>query len=276
MNAAQASQQEIIDQHHHHLICWKSVSAGVLISIMSYLILTSLGAGIAGLTASHVINNEEGGSALATGAGLWLGLTATISLFMGSYFALRISNFKTNRIGAAHGFVVASIFFILLMWGATSTIGSLTTGIGKMASSLSVGAASLANSPVVEDTIQKSFVGSNLKSDPKTVAQGIALRLLQGDTESAKNYYAYQTDRTPAEAEAKFTQMKSDFDQKVKSVLESAANATADAGWSLFVTFLVGLISAVIGGRVGAHANLDRPMARVSNEKLRTEFATQL
>ncbi len=275
MKAAQIPQQEVIHQHHH-LVCWKSVFSGVLISIMSYLVLTSLGAGIGGLTASHLISNEESGSGLATGAGLWLGLTATISLFMGSYFALRVSNFKTNKVGAAHGFVIASIFFSLLMWGATSTIGSVTTGIGKIAGTLSSGAANLASSPMVEDTIQKSFVGSSLKSDPKTVAQGIALRLLQGDTDSAKNYYAYQTDRTPAEADAKFAQMKAEFDQKIKVASEATANAVADAGWSLFVTFLVGLIAAVIGGRSGAHANTERPMASVSSENIRREFATQL
>ena len=72
-----------------HLICWKSVFAGLLLSITAFVLLTSLGAGIAGFTAEGMINKEDGGSALATGAGLWLGISVVISLFCGKRGANR-------------------------------------------------------------------------------------------------------------------------------------------------------------------------------------------
>jgi hypothetical protein len=260
MNQAPIVQQEPT-QHHHHLVCWKSIFGGVLIAVMSYMTLTVLGAGIGGLTASSLISNERGGAGLATGAGLWLGASAIISLFMGSYFSLRISNYLTNKVGAAHGFIVASIFFVLMTWAASSGVGSLTTGIAKMVGAMGSASESLASQPVVQDTFNQAFRNTQLKSDPAEVAQGLAVRLMRGETESAKSYYAYQTGLTQAEVDSRFAQMKSDFDLKMKAAGESAANAIADAGWSLFVTFLVGLIAAVVGGRVGAQANNRRPIA---------------
>ncbi len=275
-STSQSPQMEPMNTHHHRLLCWKSVFAGVLISIMSYMILTSLGAGIGGLTASSLINNDEGGAGLATGAGLWLGLSAVISLFLGSYFSLRISNFVTNKVGAAHGFVIASVFFILLMWAAGTGLGNLSRGIGRMAGAMGQATSNLAMNPSVQDTVHKALGNGQLKSDPTDVAQGLAVRLLQGDTESAKTYYAYQTGMTDAEADAKFNQMKADFDQKVKVAAEKTASAVADAGWSLFVTFLVGLLSAVIGGRVGAQANNERPMMVKETVGYRRELSADL
>ena len=258
------SSLEPVNPQHHSLLSWKAVFAGVLISVMSYMILTALGAGIGGLTASNLISNEESGSGLATGAGLWLGISAVISLFLGSYFTLRVSNFLTNKVGAAHGFVVASIFFVLMIWGAGSAIGSFSKGLGKLVGVVGSSAASLAASPAVQDSVQKALGDSTLKSSPESVAQGLAIRLLQGDSESAKSYYAYQTGMSEEEVNTKFAQLKTDFDQKVKIVGERTANAVADAGWSLFVTFLVGLVAAVMGGRTGAHANNERPVAKMA------------
>lgn len=254
--------EDMARDHHHHLLCWKSTAGGVLIAIMAFMTLSSLGAAIAGHTAESMINREQGGSALASGAGLWLGLSAVISLFCGSYFALRISRFKTNKIGAAHGFVVASIFFILLFIGAGNVIGGLAQGFGSLAKGAGSTASQLSSSPAVQDTLNR-VIGSStqLKSPPSEVAQGLAVRLLQGDTESAKNYYAYQSGLPQAEVDQKVAQLKADFDAALKTAGEKAANAVGDTGLSMFVVFLAGLIGAVVGGRVGAHANNDRPFA---------------
>src|SRR4051812_33099552 len=103
---------------HRHLVCWKSIFAGVLISIMAFMFLTAFGAGVLGGLAQKAVENEKGGLALLSGAGLWLGLSAVISLFLGSYFALRVAGFVTAKVGIANGFVIASIFFVLMMMGA--------------------------------------------------------------------------------------------------------------------------------------------------------------
>lgn|GEM_PF-672698 len=251
----------------HHLLCWKSVFAGVLISFMSYMILSALGAGIGGLTAESMIRHERGGMALATTAGLWMGLSAVTSLFLGSYFALRISKFVTYKVGAAHGFVISSVFFVLVMMGASSVIGSLSMGIGQIVSSVAQGTSTAASAPIVQDAFNKALSNTTLKSSPQEVATGLGARLLEGDVLSAKAYYAYQSGLPQAEVDARINQLQADFEQASKAAAESAARGVADAGWALFALFLVGLIAAVMGGRIGAHSNFTRPFATQANDE---------
>jgi hypothetical protein len=247
-------------QNNNHLICWKSAFAGIIISIMSYMLLATLGAGVLGSVAQGSIESQQHGSALATVSGLWLGLSAIISLFIGSYFTVRISNTLTHKIGAAHGFIVASAFFIILMFLAGTAIGSFSRGLGRLVEGISKGAAKIGANPRVQDTINQALGTNNLKSDSKIVAETLAVRLLQGDYDSAKSYYAFQTGLTDQEVNAKMTQLKVNFDQVVKDVEEKIAVVVTDTGWSLFVTFFVGLLAALIGGRTGAHANVEMPL----------------
>lgn len=249
-------------RRHNHLLCWKSVLAGVFISIMSYLILTALGAGVVGGVAQTAIEAEKGGLALATGAGLWLGLSAVISVFMGSYFAARLSGYAANKIGAAHGFVVASVFFSLMAYGMGGLLSSAAQGIAKGAAAIGSGGADLASNPQVQDVLNKAIGDSKLKSDPKEVIQGLTTRVVLGDFDSAKAYFAYQTGMTPPEVDARMAQIKAELTEVAKRAGEASSRAVANAGWSLFVTFLAGVIAALIGGHTGAHANVARPIAR--------------
>lgn len=125
--------QEELGPHPKNLLCWKSALGGLLIALMAFLSLTSLGAGIAGFTAEGLISHEQSSSSLATGAGLYLGISIVIALFCGGYFAMRISRFITTRVGAAHGLVVASAFFLLMTLGLGNLIGGLATGFGSLA-----------------------------------------------------------------------------------------------------------------------------------------------
>jgi hypothetical protein len=228
---------------------------------MGYMVLTAIGAGVAGMTAANAIQNERGGMALATGAGLWLGLSAVIALFFGSYYTLRISKFVTNKIGAAHGFVVASIFFILLGMGATSSLGTLSRGVGQITQNLGAGVVALSSNTAVQDAINRAIGTANLKSEPADVVAGLATRLMRGDVNSARDYFQYQTGGFDAESNARFDQLRADFDIAARNAGIAASRAVADAGWSLFVTFTVGLIAALFGGRMGAQANANRPLA---------------
>lgn len=251
---------EPIHGHHSHLLCWKSISAGLLISFMAYMILSALGVAVLGVAAQNAIENESGAGILASGSGLWMGLSAVIALFLGSYFTVRISKSVTHKVGAAHGFVVASAFFIVLTIVATSAIGSLTMGFGQIVSGMGQGAASIGENPRVQDAINQAMGNSTLKSDPKVVAEGLAVRLLQGDTQSAKSYYAYQSGLSEAEVSARVDQLKAQFDATAKEVGDKAAKAVAATGLSIFVLFVVGVVSALFGGRVAAHSNVERPL----------------
>lgn len=170
------------------LICWRSVLGGVLVSVLTYMMLSALGAGIGGLTASHIIEKGENGSGLLTGAGLWIGGSAVIALFVGSYFATRFSEVTHKQIGACQAIVIAAIFFYLLVNVAGFSLGSLSEVAGH------------------------------------------------------------------------FSRMAAISDA------EAAAKAVGEAGWVLFVTLLLGVVAAVIGGVEGAHGNVRRPFTRIASK----------
>jgi hypothetical protein len=252
---------EKLNSTRETLLCWKSVLGGVFISILGYMILTFLGTGIGGSVASTAISSGDFGSGIGTGAALWIGISAAISLYLGSYFAVRTSRFVTNRIGAAHGFVVSALFFILMIWGAGNVLGSLTIGFGEMIGSFGRGVARVSANPAVQDTIERALNSSKtLRDNPDVVIQGLATRLLQGDAESTKSYFAYETGLSPSEVDTTVASLKNDFDQTVKNLGEKAANTVADTGWSLFGILVVGTLAAMLGARLGAHANGERPL----------------
>lgn len=259
-------QEPNIMQVHDHLICWKSSFGGLLIALMTFVTLTALGAGVAAFTAEGLVNQGSGGSALATGTGLYMGLSIVIALFCGGYFALRISGFVTSKVGMAHGFVVASAFFLLMLFGIGNMIGGLASGFGNLARVVGGSSADLINNSGVQDTVYQAIGTSELRSSPAEVAQGLTVRLLQGDEESAKNYLAYQTGQTPIEMEAKIFEIKTRFDAAVKTAAQKTANAIGDTGISFFVLFLVGLFGAGIGGYYGAYSNVERPFAQKMKE----------
>ncbi len=246
---------------YSHLLCWRTTVAGILISLMAYMLLSALGIGVVGLASQSAIENETGGLVLATGAGVWMGLSAVISLFAGSYFAVRMSKNITNKVGIAQGLVVASSFFIILTVLASSAVGSLSMGLGNIISGMGKTVTTVGASPRVQDTIN-NVMGStaHFKSDPAIVAEGLTVRLAQGDVESAKSYYAYQTGQTKAQVSAKIEQLKLQFDRTAKDVGEKAAAFLGGTGLSLFFVFLVGFVSAGIGGRIAAHSNAERPL----------------
>lgn len=251
---------------HRHLLCWKSTLAGLVISLMAFLMLTTLGAGLAGFSAEGMIHHEEGGSALATSAGLFMGLSVLVALFCGSYFAMRISHFVTKKIGAAHGFVIASLFFFIMVMGASSALGSLVSGFGQLAKGAGGQATDIASNPTVQDAVNRTLGSVSFKADPREVAQGVTLRLMQGNPKSAAAYLAYQSGQSVESMQSKVNELKAEFDDAVKTAGEKTARAVADASLCLLVVMFVGLIGAVTGGRVGAHSNVERPLA-IANQR---------
>lgn len=251
---------EPINTHHSHLLCWKSIFAGLLITFMAHMILSTLGFAVFGVAAQSAIENERGAGVLATSFGLWMAFSVIISLFLGSYFTVRIAKSLTHKVGAAHGFVVSSAFFIIVTVLASNAIGTFSMGVGNLVAGLGQGAQAMGSNPRVQDTINQAFGSDTFKADPKVVSEGLAVRLLRGDVESAKAYYAYQTGLGQAEVSQRIDELNARFIATAKEVGDKAAEAAAAMGFSLFIVFVLGAASGMFGGRYATHANVDRPL----------------
>lgn len=259
---------ETLRQGHTHLVCWKSILAGLFVTILCYMVLTALGVGIGGVTASNLIMNEEGGTGLAAGAVIWLAIATVASLFTGSYFAVRAAKYVTSKIGASQGAVIAALFFVLMAWGAAMGVRNLASGLANTALAASSGAANLAMNPIVQDSLQKALGTSTLRSSPGEVAEGLTVRLMRGDTVSAKSYLAYQTGLPAAEIDRRMAVLQTEFEQNAKIIATKTAEAVAAAGWTMFVTMVFGIAGALFGGRLAARVNAELPVAKISFDPL--------
>lgn len=242
---------------HYPLISWRSIVAGLIFSVICYVALTALGIGIMGTTAQQLIQEGEGGGqGVAIGAAVWAIVSILLSLAIGSYFSARVANLVTGKIGGWQGLVIGSVFFALVFWGAGNAIGALGGAMGNAAQSLGGGAQNLMQNPTVQNQINRSLEGLNLKSPPEQVAQGVASRMIAGDQEGAKNYLAFQAGVPVSEVEARIAQLQT----QLQDAGEAAAAGVATAGWVLFAALVLGLGSAFLGGTLGAKANIREPL----------------
>lgn len=259
----QNSAREHMGFAHYPLISWRSIAAGLIFSIICYVALTALGVAIMGASADQLIGNgtnNNAGSGFAMGAGIWTIVSVLISLMVGGYFAARISNLVTGKMGGAQGIVIASLFFSLLLYGAGSAIGAIGKGMGNAAKAMSGSTDTLFSSQIVQDTVEQSFEGLNLKSSPEIVARGLAARIIRGDDEGAKSYLAYQAGVPVSEVDSRIATMR----EQATAGMTKAASVTAQgmqaAGWTVFLSLVLGLVACVVGGLLGARANTRKPL----------------
>lgn len=250
--------------HMHPLVSWRSILGGLFITFLSLAMLLSLGMAFGG------IGLVDGADAQNAGVftGIWFLVSAIISLFVGSYFAARVSKFHTGRIGSAQGAIIAALFFGIFLYQSISAIGWAGAKAGDLMGAAGAGASQVAGSPVVNDLIDDAVGDLNLRSEPQVVINGVASRLIRGDTEAAKNYLARQANLTPAEADARIAQLRTQVDTAMTQARETTANAMQGVGWSLFAALLLGTVAALSGGALGSATNYRRPLTREQMESV--------
>ncbi|RYZ86767.1 MAG: hypothetical protein EOP06_13880, partial [Proteobacteria bacterium] len=204
-----------VTEHGHnskHLVCWRSLLAGIFVTMLVFA--AALGLGFA-----------LGGSGLYDGAsaqnasiftGVWFILSAVLSLFVGGYFTVRMSKFRNEVVSVGHGFILASIFVLLLINQGATAVGWLSSAAANVAGGAAaivgggVGAAS--QSSVVRDMVEDSLGDLQLK-DPQVVVPGVMSRLIRGDNEGAKNYLARAAGKTPQEVDQKIAELRANLDK---------------------------------------------------------------
>ena len=238
----------------HALISWRAILGGILVAMLTMLGLLGLGFAFGGMGMS------DGTSIQAAGifTGVWFVISLVLSLFIGSYFAARVSKFRTGRIGSAQGLVIASVFLGFFLYQTIQAIGTGSAAIQ--------GVQQAANNQTVMNTVnnlaEDALGDLNLRSEPRVVAQGIATRLLQGDTQGARNYLVRQSGITEAEAQQRIDQLRNTLNNYVETVREATATALRSLGWSLFLMVVLGALAAIGGGALGSVTNYRKPLVR--------------
>lgn len=246
----------------HPLMSWRSTIAGLLVSFLVMAGLVGLGLAFGG------IGLDDGTTARNASifTGVWFVFSAILSIFIGSYFAARLSKFQTGRIGSAQGLVICSIFLGFFMYQTVMTIGSAGRAAGGMIGSTAnfVGSSAdrLAKSPMVNNIVEDAIGDLKLKNTPRNVATGLATRLIRGDVDGAKNFLSAQSGISQAEASSRIATLRSRVDGVMEEARMGIAGALKSAGWSLFFLVLLGSAAAVGGGALGSVANFRKPLSR--------------
>lgn len=240
---------------HKQLICWKSTFAGLALSLVVFSGLLALSLAFGGIGLSDGTSAKAAGT-FAVGSVI---LAVIFAALAGGYLTSRLGRTEVDILGTTQGLVVGAVFLLVVMFQVTSMVGTIGKVAGQTlgATALAVGSAATAagENQAVQDIIQDNLGDLKLKSDPATVAKGIASRLLRGDEQSAKNYLAYEAGVPVSAVNQRVDTAKAKIDEAAVKVREATATAMKATGWSLFVVLVLGMIFSGLGGLLAAKCN---------------------
>lgn len=192
-------------------VSWGAVIAGVILSLVVYLVLSVLGTAIGASLLSPMSqpNPMEG---FGIGSGLWLLFTTVLAVFTGSYFAGRCA----PVLGWLHGLLGWAVMVLLVAYGMANIVGGAVSVAGRVASTTAtVGAA----------------------SDQPT-AGGSTVSSIRQQIESAVGSAASAVTSPQAEQDA-------------RQAADTAAEAVARASWFSFAALVIGALIALASGSLG-------------------------
>ncbi len=271
-------------------ISWGAIFAGVVFVLAISWLLYLLGVAL-GLTVVGPAEMPEAGEELGWSAAIWILVTSLIAFFLGSLFAARIAGIIDKTEGMLHGLAVWGLSTLLaLLLGVAGVSTLLQTGQslvkgGAALGTMAAGAIGAANVDVnipssviaglqarlkaeasqalaraaqdAEGKVSEERVRRALDQLDRETTTGIVVQLVRGKPESAKTILAANTTLNQAEVE----QLVKGLSQEVSSymqALQAQAKKTADYSaavlWAVFISSSVGLVMAIIGGRLGAQA----------------------
>jgi hypothetical protein len=273
-------------------ISWGAILAGVVFVLAISWLLYLLGAAL-GLTVVNPAEMPEAGEELGWSAAIWILFTSLIAFFLGGLFAARIAGIIDKTEGMLHGLAVWGLSTLLALLLGTAGVSSLLqTGqsLVKGGAALGTMAAGAIGAADVDVNIPSSVIaglqarlkvevsqalaraaqdeGGKLSEErarraldqlDRETTTGIVVQLVRGNPESAKTILAANTTLNQAEVE----QLTKGLSQEVSSymqALQAQAKKTADYSaamlWAVFISSSLGLIMAIIGGRLGAQAGI--------------------
>lgn len=198
-------------------ISWGAVFAGAIIALATQIVLALIGMAIGLATLNPASGNTPSGTALGTGAAIWLVVSSLISLFIGGYIAARLAG-RFN--GWLHG---------LITWGTLTllTMMLLTTAAGQL-----IGVAS----GLTNFAISNSDKTSQL---PPALQQPI---------EQFKDQAGQTADQAAAQAQSTDPQTR---EAKARDAGQKAAKGGAVGTGAAAFAMILGAIAAGFGGRTG-------------------------
>jgi hypothetical protein len=269
----------------HPTMSWGAIIAGWLVAVgIAFLMyVAGLAMGFSAFDAHHA---EAAAKGIGIGTCAWLVLTWVVSLLIGGMFASWFDGRDDQTTGAMHGVTVWGLSIaasgLLMALGMGGAIGSGANlvgaaggmhghamsrdgdhGMGGDASTLlqaqlaqrvrQTGISSGAATNTPDGSMNMPAVAAP-RLDPRT-ANAVTMALLADHPDTAKALLAANTEMSQADIDSTVQGLSAQVSQakaNLKVAADTAAHYTAMAMWVLFLSVLLSLLAAALGGWLGA------------------------
>lgn len=257
----------------HPSLRWGAVIAGWVVAGSVALLLV-----LAGMALGFQMFDPYDATATAKGIGIgtavWIVLTWVISMFLGGMFAAWFDGRDDQTVGAMHGITV---------WGLALAVGATLAAFG-LSGAIAGGGAMLGNAAMAShgatnapasatdsrmmmgssDAIVRlqGHVASTVRGAPaasgsadQATVTSITTALLADHSDTASAVLAGNTGYSPADADRAVRGLAPQVTAakaELKSAADKAAHYTAMAMWTMFISLLLAMIAAALGGWLGA------------------------
>jgi hypothetical protein len=225
--------------------------------LLVYWLLTAIGFAVGGIGLRAFTFEDL--STLTIGAVIWQSLAIVVALLTGSFVAVKSS--RGTQYGVGEGMVTSSLFF----WTMALQVGVMVASItGSTAGMVASGVQGMSIRPELQSFFEDELSALQLKGDPVTVIEGVALRFAINDFDSARNYLARNSNLSESAIDESFVALRTRYNQAVERVREATGKAMAYAGWIASALFVLGTLAAIFGGSIAARTNRKYPLAEVN------------
>ncbi|MDA8453945.1 hypothetical protein M4R22_04135 [Acidovorax sp. GBBC 3334] len=204
-------------------VSWGAVFAGLVLSLIVYLVLSVLGTAI-GASAIDPLGDRNPFSGFGMGAGIWAGATTLLAIAVGGF----VAGYLARRSGALHGLLawgLTTLVTVYLLVSATGSAlnvagGAAKTGLATVGAVAGAGVSAAA--PAVGNAVQRQLDQAGISLDANSLQSELEKLLRQtGKPE-------LQPENLKNEAQAAASQGQA----SAESAATAPQNADADAkGW---------------------------------------------
>jgi hypothetical protein len=236
---------------------WGAIVAGWLVAtaVAGLLYVAGLALGFAAFDAHDAASTAKG---IGIGTGLWFVLVWAAALFVGAMFASWFDNQADHTMGAVQGVAVwglsltATALWLALGFAHVAQGGAMAAAHGNGHGDMGA-TSTMANDEValLHAQVERAFPGERGGNDP---ADAITAALLAGHDDTVRRLVVARA-ATPAEADLVLQRFRPSADAARAALRDQAdkvAHYTSMTLWIAFVSGLLALVAATLGGWVGA------------------------
>lgn len=241
-------------------LSFRAIFGGWLIAvgIAGLLYVAGLALGFSGFNAWDAADSAK---TIGIGTAVWLVLTWAGSLFLGAMFASWFDGRNDNTTGAVHGVAVWGLSMVTTaIWISFGLSNVMTTHGFAHPQNVGRGHSTVMSTPAVPAAV--TVLDANINrlissggTHDRDISKAITAALIAGQQDTATALLAAESGASQAEAATSLARLAPEVQsatRDAKTAADVAAHYAAATLWIAFISALLALITAAVGGWLGA------------------------